>query len=498
MRRLWMPLILGLLLALAGYHTALAASPGDDLTAANQIISQALEAARSGDTSTAKSRYEEFRQRWLAIEDGIKEDSRTAYKDIEDHMGDVQFALLQKPTDPAAVQSALQALSDANQKFVSGGYPADGGKSQSSASSTSVKDLLALLDQADDRARAGDAAGAAQAMNQFRQSWLEVEGVVLTQSSRVYADAERDMVDAYALLSANPPDVDRSLRIIDNMREYLAPVAGKTAYGMFDAMTILLREGLEALLVVVALLGFLKKAGHPDKGGWIWGGVGAGLGVSVLLAVAVKFLFGTGAFGSNNFLLAGWTGIFAAVMLLWVSYWLHSKSNIADWNRYIREQSTRALATGNLFSLALLSFLAVFREGTETVLFYVGMAASISARDLILGLALGVAILAVVAVIILKVGLKVPLRPFFLVSSILVFYLGFKFTGMGIHGLQLAGLLPATVVPYLPHVDFLALYPNWQSTLPQVALLLAAAGFVVWSRRRAQSVAAEPLKAQNG
>ncbi|HWI52137.1 MAG TPA: iron permease, partial [Symbiobacteriaceae bacterium] len=89
-------------------------------------------------------------------------------------------------------------------------------------------------------------------------------------------------------------------------------------------------------------------------------------------------------------------------------------------------------------------------------------------------------------VAVLRIGLKIPMRPFFLVSSVLVFYLGFKFTGMGIHGLQLAGVLPATVVPYLPHFDFLALYPNWQSTLPQL-LLLAAAGYMILRSRSASS-----------
>jgi high-affinity iron transporter len=497
MRRLWVLLFLCLGLTLVGRAPAVLASAGDDVTGANQFIGEALQAAKQGDITAAKAGYDQFRKRWLEIEDGIKEQSKTAYKDIEGKMGDVQFALLQTPPDQGKLQGALQGLSDATQKFVAGGYPADGGKAEA-APSGSVKDLLAVLDEAKEKAESGDAAGAAKAMDRFRQSWLEVEGIVLTQSGKVYGDAERDMVDAYALLSANPPDLQRGLTTINNMREYLAPLASKTTYGIFDAMTILLREGLEALLVVVALLGFLKKAGHPDKGGWVWGGVGAGLGVSMLLAGAVKLLFGTGAFGSNNFLIAGWTGIFAAVMLVWVSYWLHSKSSITEWNRYIREQSNRALATGNLFSLAFLSFLAVFREGTETVLFYVGMATSISTRDLVLGLVFGTAILAVLALVILKVGLKVPLRPFFVVSSILVFYLGFKFTGMGIHGLQLAGLLPATVVSYLPHVDFLALYPNWQSTLPQAALLLAAVGFVIWSRHRDRSAVSEPLKAQNG
>ena len=127
-----------------------------------------------------------------------------------------------------------------------------------------------------------------------------------------------------------------------------------------DAITILLREGLEALLVVVALLGFLRKSGHGEKSKWIWLGVGAGIGISIILGIIVNLLFSAGAFGSNNFLIAGWTGIFAAVMLLYMSYWLHSKSSISEWQRYIHTQSTKALNTGSLFSLAYFIFSCCF------------------------------------------------------------------------------------------------------------------------------------------
>ena len=138
-------------------------------------------------------------------------------------------------------------------------------------------------------------------------------------------------------------------------------------------MLLILREGLEALLVVIALLGFIKKSGHEDKKVWIFGGVGIGLGVSIVLAVIIKVLFTSGTFGNNNFLISGWTGAFAAVTLIYVSYWLHSKSSAKEWQNYIGNQSSKALATGSLFSLGFLAFLAVFREGTETVLFYIGI-----------------------------------------------------------------------------------------------------------------------------
>ena len=104
-----------------------------------------------------------------------------------------------------------------------------------------------------------------------------------------------------------------------------------------DAALILLREGLEALLVVVALLTFLKKSGNAAKQPWIWAGVGAGLTMSVLLAIAIQLIFGNVINPGNRELIEGITGLVAASMLIYVSYWMHSKSSAGAWQRYIKK-----------------------------------------------------------------------------------------------------------------------------------------------------------------
>jgi high-affinity iron transporter len=292
------------------------------------------------------------------------------------------------------------------------------------------------------------------------------------------------MVLSYAQLDQTPPDTAGAEKTLTKMLGYLTPLSTKTNYTMLDAVTIILREGLEALLVIVALLGFLKKSGHQSKEKWIWSGVGFGVIVSIILGVVVQMLFASGTFGSNNFLIAGLTGLFAAIMLIYMSYWLHSKASLAQWNQYINRKSTKALASGSLWSLAVLSFLAVFREGTEMVLFFIGLASSISLSSLLGGIAIGIGILAIASFLILKIGVKIPMRPFFLVSSIFVFYLCFKFLGMGIHGLQLAGAFQATPINAMPTIQFFALYATWENIIPQAALLLFAIVVVIWSKRR--------------
>ena len=203
-----------------------------------------------------------------------------------------------------------------------------------------------------------------------------------------------------------------------------------------------IREGLEALLVVGSLLAFVSKSKSGKGKTWILSGVGAGILLSVILAVFIQVVFSSAAFGQNNFLISGWTGVFAAAMLLYMSYWLHSNSNMQQWNKYIKAKTENAMSTGKMISLGLLSFLAVFREGTETVLFLIGMINQISVQQLLLGMLIGFGFLAILAFLMLYVGVKLPIRPFFIFSSLIVFYLCIKFMGLGIHSLQLAGILP--------------------------------------------------------
>jgi high-affinity iron transporter len=164
-------------------------------------------------------------------------------------------------------------------------------------------------------------------------------------------------------------------------------------------------------------------------------------------------------------------------MLLYVGYWLHSKASLAGWQEYIRAQSTAALQRNSLFGLAFIAFLAVFREGAETVLFYVGIAPSISTHDLVAGLGIGAGGLVVLATVMLVGGVRLPVRPFFLAATILIYYLCLKFVGTGIHSLQVAGIAPATPAPWVPASDFFGIFPTWQTTVAQVAVLVLILGW---------------------
>lgn len=451
----------------------------ENMTKAEEFVTQALDLAKQGKLDEAKQAYKKFNSTWRDIEDGVKEESAQAYKEIESSMGKVVYAQAINKQDE--IVKALESLQAVNEKFIRGQFA--GGQAFKQESIT-LADFIKLLEEAKATVTAKDQTAALQAMDHVTDSWLSIEGAVVAQSAQVYSDSERDMVTVSAMLSANPPDYQGALSTLEQMIAYLTPLAAKSGYTMWDAMMIIIREGLEALLVVTALLAYVNKSAQLENSGknkgkaWIWAGVSSGLLISTALAFVVKFIFDSGAFGNNNALIAGWTGVIAAVMLLYVSYWLHSQSHIANWQQFIKSRSETALHAGRLLSLGIISFLAVFREGTETVLFFIGMVNQISLQDMLLGLLFGFGLLAVLAYLMIIIGLKLPIRPFFIVSSIIVFYLCVKFTGMGIHSLQLADVIPSSPLS-IPSVDLLALYPSLESTIPQLLLVLSALAVVL-------------------
>lgn len=480
-------------LSAAGARPPEAAASAQELRALTAKLDDARAALAGRDVAGARSAYRQFREGWSSVEDGVRARSRDAYRQIEDGMHDVEGTLVTPETpDPARADRAIAALDgiiDSAAATLSTATPP-------AASTGSFATVLAHLDRALTSFESGDAPGARAAMVAFRNDWTDVESLVKARSPAAYTEIENDTASAISLLDRRPADLEGARAAVTRIRAQLAPFASSEAtYGPFDAAIILLREGLEALLVVAALLAFLAKTGNADKRRWIWGGGAAGVAASLVVAVVVNVAFAAGvSSGANRELLEGITGLVAAAMLLYVGYWLHSKASLASWQRYIHEKSQAALARNSLLSLALIAFLAVFREGAETVLFYLGIAPSIALGDLALGLAIGATGLAATTVAVLVLGVRIPIRPFFLATGVLVYYLAFKFVGSGIHALQVAGYVPATTSDSLPEVGFFGMYPTLETTTVQAILLAGALAVLLIGRVR--SVAPVPSQHQ--
>ena len=458
------------------------ASNTPSLADLNEHVEKAVSLLAAGDRQGAQAELKRFTDGWGAVEDQVRETSRTSYRAIEDAMAEARIAFATEPFDAAKARTALRALETQNETYLKD-RPTDG-PAESAGSATSLAPLVGLLDQAAGEAREGNAVKAAAAMKQFQQAWPGLEVLVATRSPHAYEALEEGMARAYALLTSTPPDTAAALAVIDGMQTELKPLTAEVRYGVADAAIIMLREGLEALLIIGALLAFLQKSNNRDKQRWIWLGGLAGVLASIVTAVALQRLFVSATAGANRELIEGVTGLLAAGLLVYVSYWLHSKSHMGAWQQYIRQQSNAALVRNSLFSLASIAFLAVFREGAETVVFYMGIAPAIALTDLMLGIGLAVVVLVVLGVLMLRYGVRIPLRPFFLVTSLLLYYMAFKFVGTGIHALQVAGAVPATPSRFLPSWQPLGLFPTLETTAVQLLLLGLAVAVVLLFRRQ--------------
>jgi high-affinity iron transporter len=481
------------LLALALFPAASALAQGSSL--AEQVRSlehhakEGVEAAERNQPDVMRAEYEELHTLWQAFEDGVRTQDAAGYVEIEGALAAIKAALAAEPLDPGAVRAAYTHLGDEAWEVAErlGGAAAGAPLAQPAAQSPAS--LLEPLGAARAAVGRGDTAAARTEIDELIRAWPAVEGTIATQDQDAYTAIEVGLGRAAGAIKAEPADLAAAATALQGLEAAIAPFARAQSYTALDAAALILREGLEALLVIVALLAFLRRSGNADKRRWIWVGGALGVLASVVVAVLLQAIFSRVSAGQNRELIEGATGLVAAALLFYVSYWLHSKASLHAWQGYINARTTRALARGSLLGLALLSFLAVFREGAETVVFYLGMAPSIALADLMLGLGIGVAVLIVAAVLMLVVGVKLPLRPFFRIAGLLVYYLGFKFVGTGIHALQVAGLLPTSPIEGVPAVPFLGFYPTWQTALAQFALLLGALAAFLYLRARDRRVA---------
>ena len=464
---------------------ALAQTPVDDLSALSRHVTAALERLTAHDIPGAISEFAAFKDGWAFIEDGIHDQSLAHYTAIETAIGDVTFALHATPFDLDTARKALQRLNDVCQAFINGQPVPGQSTGLSSPGEVTLSSMVARLDRALGLIENGDIKAAAEEVSSFRHEWPIVEGLVKAKSPAAYAKTENNMAKAYGLLTQSAPDAVGARMAISQMKTDLTPFSrGELSYSIFDAMVILLREGLEALLILAALFAFLKRTGNNSKNLWLWIGSGIGILASVIVAVAINIIFTKTTAGSNREILEGFTGLVAAGMLIYVSVWLHSKASLGAWNKYIDTSVSSALARNSLFSLAFIAFLAVFREGAETILFYIGIAPGISTLNLMIGIGLAIASLIAIGAVLFFFSVHIPVSPFFQVTSLLIFYLAFKFIGTGVHAFQVASKLPATGTDFLPTVGWLGIYPTWQTAIPQAVLLGLGAAYLIYSRKK--------------
>lgn len=280
---------------------------------------------------------------------------------------------------------------------------------------------------------------------------------------------------------ASADEVASSAQHVDDLLAQAEEVTGggvSSASTVFlGAFTILVREGLEALLIVVALLAFLHKANRQDGIRYVHLGWIVALIAGVLTWVVARYALEIS--GASRELTEGFAALFAAAVLISVGLWMHQKSIGGRWQAYLKEKMQVAMDRRSLWLLFVLAFVSVYREIFETILFFTALWNEGQQQWLLAGIAAGAAVLAVIAWVMLKTSRRLPIALFFKVSTVLIVILAFVLTGKGIAALQEAGWLGVTPAPG-PTIDLLGIYPTWESLLAQLAVLaVLGAGFAV-------------------
>lgn len=390
----------------------------------------------------------------------------TLLQDIEEQLPQLPTTQIAQATNQSAVQNAQDFADNKNWADVA------------SQVNQGIADAIALFEKGENK----------KAMLAVQDTYFDIfensgmENKIGSRDSNFKTEIEGYFTRLVSLMKANQPTEQlhqQAQGLAQNLNKAVEMLQGnqQSDWAMFlYSFLIMLREGLEALLIVAAIVAYLVKNNHQDKLPVIKQSVYVALIASVITAAIFQLVFSNS--GASRELLEGFTMMIAVVMLFMMSYWLLSKVEAQNWKRYLEGKLSAALTTGSLIGLWLTSFLAVYREGAETVLFYYALAGdasnAMSYVYLFAGIAAGIIVLAICYVIMRYSVVKLPLKPFFMFTGSFMYLMAFIFAGKSVLELIEGKLFEPTLVANVPEISWLGIYPYIETLTPQAILLIAA------------------------
>jgi high-affinity iron transporter len=340
--------------------------------------------------------------------------------------------------------------------------------------------------QAGSSKRAADLALAA-----YLDGFEPLEPVLATRDGALMIRIERSMGELRARIDhgASAMQVREQVAVLDALfteaEAVLAPDRASNVSNFVGAFTVLLREGLEALLVVVAMLAFLRKAERRDVMSYVHGGWLSALATGVLTWYVATYLITVS--GASREFTEGFGSLFAAVVLLSVGIWMHGKSQADAWQRYIREKMTGALSKRSAWFLFGLTFVVVYREVFETILFYATLWSQGNSGAVLAGAATAALLLGMIGWGLLRFSRRLPIAQFFAYSAALIAVLAVVLAGKGMAALQEAGIVDVRPLLGAPRIAFLGIFPTLEAVLAQVAMLAAVIVGFLYNRRQVRA-----------
>ncbi|MCX8573744.1 MULTISPECIES: FTR1 family iron permease [unclassified Gilliamella] len=266
--------------------------------------------------------------------------------------------------------------------------------------------------------------------------------------------------------------------ILKMLHEDANELDGKKESGwsvLLASFIIIFREGLEAILVIAAISAYLVRSGNVQMVKVVYMSSLFAVFASVLAAIALNSIVNLS--GANQEIIEGVAMLLATVVLFFISNWMFSKAEAEAWKNYVEGKVKSAISSGSSIALGFAAFLAVFREGAETILFYQAMLSeSREHMDMVwYGLAIGTLVLAIIFIIIRFGTMRLPLKPFFIGTSILMYIMAIAFAGGGVKELQEADIIHVTPVDFVRSIEVLGIYPTVETLLPQIFMVIVVA-----------------------
>ncbi|MGY3189476.1 FTR1 family iron permease [Lysinibacillus sp. TE18511] len=443
------------------------------------IMADFEKALASGDIAAIDEAYKDFNIKWNKNERPVREQSIAMYGQIETQMAFLRISISAEEPDVTLMKSQFAELKQTIEDFVAGKETAKAVEGEYSLST-----LIAYIDEANDFIDAGDYKAASDKILEFITIWPSVEIEISTRNGSLYTKIESDMPIIASDLLKSTVDKEAIKSKLDNFRTEIELIQADSDYTLWDSALILLREGLEALLIILALVSFLEKSGQKPMRKWIYIGAFVGVLLSAVAAILMSTILNSPTVDTNRELMEGYIGLLAAAMMVGVGIWLHSKSSVASWNRYISKQMGNAISSGSVFAMAAISFLSVFREGAETLVFYAGIAPKMETSQFVLGIVVALLVLTIFAFVLFKASGKIPVHKFFAVATVLIYVLAFKIIGVSLHTLQLRDAVSTTIVDGLPVISFIGFYPTVETMIGQAILLVLVVVTIIFKKKQ--------------
>lgn len=425
------------------------------------------------DVETMKAEYVKYNAAWVRNEGIVRTLEPAYYGKVETTMSLLRSSMEVEPYDYQTTKLYLTDLKTYLDDFLAGK------KLEQNSEVKTLEQGIKLLEDSLAAFKDGNNAQGSQKMKKFIEVWPIIEGEVRTRNASLYTKVESET--PIIMVKGSEQKYQEQLK---NLIADLSKIDTKSNYTALDSMLILLREGVEALIIVLSLASALKAAKQKKGLIWIYAGALVGIFSSILAAVILKYSFPALSSGTNREIIEGVVGIFAVIMMIGIGIWLHSKSSVKAWKKYMDTKLNLVLSTGSFISMFTLSFLAVFREGAETILFYAGIMPLISTSNLLIGIALAIVALIIIGIIMVKASGKLPISKVFLVLSWLIYILGFKMLGVSIHALQITDMLSNNIIDYLPTIEILGIYPSFEVIIAQLIYIIVVAISIFYEKSK--------------